>query len=149
MHIFLQKGLGISLILWLVFMVCVILMVLEFCPGNCICWDCVPFICSMKLLISVNLFFGSFLPANRLLRPASYKDSRMIPIPWLSYFLPIICCQSLLMPCLSLQCLLTPMVLCRGAYLPGHWSVFPLGWMLFEGEYMGSSQCNAEHILAR
>lgn len=41
------------------------------------------------------------------------------------------------------------MVLYHGAYLPGYWSVSPLGQMFFEGEYMGSSQRNAEHILAR
>ena len=90
---FLQYGLGISWILWLVFMFCLILMALEFCPGNSICWDGEPFIHSMKLLISVN-FFGSFFPANRLLRPAPYKGSHMIPVPWFSYVLPIVCCQS-------------------------------------------------------
>ena len=33
----------------------------------------------------------------------------------------------------SPQCLLTPTVLYHGAYLPGHRSVPPLGWMFFEG----------------
>ena len=87
-------------------MFCLIFMVLEFCPGNSICWDWVLFIHCMKLLISVNFFSGSFLPANGLPRPLSYKDIHLIIIPWLAYFLPITCCQSFLMSCLPPRCLL-------------------------------------------
>lgn len=85
---------------------CLILMVLEFYPGNSTFWDWVPFICCVKLLISINFFSGSFLPASGLPRPVSYKDIHLIPSPWLSYFPPIPCCQSLPMPCLPPGCLL-------------------------------------------
>lgn len=86
MHIFLQKGLGISLILWLVFMFCLILctvssvLVTAFAETMChlsAAWN-----------FWSQLISSLIISSCRLLRPASYKDSHKIPIPdFLIFFL--------------------------------------------------------------